>query len=135
MATSPLGRRRFPRTTAGAALATVAAGATIPSAASAAPRRRGPAATFRWSRPDVAMIAVRATDTTHAYVPRLLAALDWPATVVPVHWDDFQAPLPNPPSVLPNDQKRLDAFLTAVRKVAPRTNILLPEYLTPYTSN
>lgn len=83
--------------------------------------------------PDVAMIAVPATDATYAYVPRLLAALDWPATVVPVHWDDFEAPLTNPPTVLPGDQKRLDAFLAAVRKVAPRTDILLPEYLAPYT--
>ncbi|MEJ3746750.1 MBL fold metallo-hydrolase [Actinomycetes bacterium KLBMP 9797] len=83
--------------------------------------------------PDVAMVAVPATDATYAYVPRLLAALDWPATVVPVHWDDFEAPLTNPPPILPGDQKRLDAFLAAVRKVAPRTEILLPEYLTPYT--
>lgn len=83
--------------------------------------------------PDVAMIAVPATDVTHAYVPRLLAALDRPATVVPVHWDNFETPLNNPPTTTPNDQKRLDAFLTAVRKTAPRTKILMPEYLTPYT--
>lgn len=83
--------------------------------------------------PDVAMIAVPATDVTHDYVPRLLAALDRPATVVPVHWDNFETPLKNPPTTTPNDQKRLDAFLAAVRKTAPRTKILLPEYLTSYT--
>ncbi|MBG0569293.1 MBL fold metallo-hydrolase [Actinoplanes aureus] len=83
--------------------------------------------------PDVAMIAVPATDATHAYVPRLLAALDRPATVVPVHWDNFETPLTNPPATTPEDRKRLDAFLAAVRKAAPRTRILLPEYLTPYT--
>ncbi|SCL17392.1 L-ascorbate metabolism protein UlaG, beta-lactamase superfamily [Micromonospora pallida] len=83
--------------------------------------------------PDVAMIAVPNTDSTHEYVPRLLAALDWPATVVPVHWDNFETELTNPPPVTGNDQQRLDAFLADVRRVAPRTRILLPEYLTPYT--
>jgi L-ascorbate metabolism protein UlaG (beta-lactamase superfamily) len=83
--------------------------------------------------PDVAMIAVPATDVTHAYVPRLLAALDRPATVVPVHWDNFEAELRNPPTTTPTDQDRLDLFLAAVRKAAPRTRILLPEYLEPYT--
>lgn len=83
--------------------------------------------------PDVAMIAMPATDVVHAYVPRLLAALDWPATVVPVHWDNFEVPLHNPPTTTPNDQKRLDAFVAAVRQAAPRTEILLPRYLTPYT--
>lgn len=41
--------------------------------------------------PDAAMITVPNTDVTHAYVPRLLAALDWPATVVPVHWDHLMS--------------------------------------------
>jgi L-ascorbate metabolism protein UlaG (beta-lactamase superfamily) len=83
--------------------------------------------------PDVAMIAVPATDVTHDYVPRLLGVLDRPATVVPVHWDNFETPLSNPPATTPNDRKRLDTFLTAIRRTAPRTKVLLPEYLTPYT--
>lgn len=83
--------------------------------------------------PDVAMIAVPSTDSTHDYVPRLLDALDRPATVVPVHWENFETPLTNPPAVTPDDRARLDTFLAAVRKFAPRTRILLPRYLTPYT--
>jgi L-ascorbate metabolism protein UlaG (beta-lactamase superfamily) len=83
--------------------------------------------------PDVAMIAVPSTDVTHQYVPRLLAALDWPATVVPVHWDNFEVELRNPPTVTGKDKDRLDLFVAAVRDLAPRTRILLPEYLTPYT--
>jgi L-ascorbate metabolism protein UlaG (beta-lactamase superfamily) len=83
--------------------------------------------------PDVAMIAVPATDSTHDYVPRLLAALDRPATVVPVHWDNFETTLTNPPQVTGDDRARLDKFRAAVRAVAPRTRILLPQYLTPYT--
>jgi L-ascorbate metabolism protein UlaG (beta-lactamase superfamily) len=83
--------------------------------------------------PDVAMIAVPATDVVPTYVPRLLAALDWPATVVPVHWDNFEVELRNPPAVSGHDKDRLDLFLAAVRKTAPSTRILVPEYLTPYT--
>lgn len=82
--------------------------------------------------PDVAMIAVPSTDATHEYVPRLLAALDRPATVVPVHWDNFETALTNPPPVTANDRARLDKFLAAVRDFAPRTRILLPRYLKPY---
>ncbi|GAA0465994.1 hypothetical protein Ade02nite_47180 [Paractinoplanes deccanensis] len=82
--------------------------------------------------PDVAMIAVPSTDVTHAYVPRLLDALGRPATVVPVHWDNFETPLANPPSVTPDDRERLDAFRAAVRRASPRSRVLLPEYLTPY---
>jgi L-ascorbate metabolism protein UlaG (beta-lactamase superfamily) len=84
-------------------------------------------------RPDVAMIAVPATDVTFSYVPRLIAALDRPGTVVPVHWENFETPLENPPQTTPADKQRLDAFVAAVRKAAPRTNVVIPEYLTPYT--
>ncbi|HTJ37038.1 MAG TPA: MBL fold metallo-hydrolase [Dactylosporangium sp.] len=83
--------------------------------------------------PDVAMIAVPATDATHDYVPRLLKALDWPRTVVAVHWDNFEVELRNPPTVSKSDRARLDLFVSAVRNAAPRTRIIVPEYLTPYT--
>jgi len=83
--------------------------------------------------PDVAMIAVPATDATQDYTPRLLKALNFPATVVPVHWDNFEVDLTNPPTVSASDKARLDLFVAAVRKAAPRTRIVVPEYLTPYT--
>jgi L-ascorbate metabolism protein UlaG (beta-lactamase superfamily) len=83
--------------------------------------------------PDIAMIAVPATDATHDYVPRLLKALNWPPTVVPVHWDNFEVALVNPPTTTPSDRARLDLFVASVRKAAPRTRVIVPEYLTPYT--
>ncbi|MET0491536.1 MAG: MBL fold metallo-hydrolase [Actinoplanes sp.] len=83
--------------------------------------------------PDVAMIAVPSTHSTHDYVPRLLRALDHPATIVPVHWDDFETPLTNPPPVTPGDRLRLEEFTAAVHTVAPRSQVLCPQYLTPYT--
>ncbi|MFG1828717.1 MBL fold metallo-hydrolase [Micromonospora chersina] len=82
--------------------------------------------------PDVAMVASAATTSTADYVPRLMAALDHPKVVVPVHWDNFETPLTNPPTVAPNDRKRLDDLIAAVRKASPRSRVLVPEYHTAY---
>ena len=79
------------------------------------------------------MLALPSTGNTHDYVPRLIEALDRPAVVVPVHWDNFETPLTNPPPVAPADRERLDAMITSIRRVAPRTRIVLPDYLKPYT--
>lgn len=83
--------------------------------------------------PDVAMLALPSSSATHDYVPRLIEALGHPAVVVPVHWDNFETPLLNPPVVAPADAQRLDAFTAQIRQVAPRTTILRPQYATPYT--
>jgi L-ascorbate metabolism protein UlaG (beta-lactamase superfamily) len=82
--------------------------------------------------PDVAMIASAATTSTADYVPRLMAALDHPEIVVPVHWDNFETPLTNPPTVAPTDRARLDDLVAAVRRSSPRSRVLIPEYDTPY---
>ncbi|GAA1363752.1 MBL fold metallo-hydrolase [Catellatospora chokoriensis] len=88
---------------------------------------------LRGLHPDVAMLALPSTGNTHDYVPRLIEALDRPAVVVPVHWDNFETPLQNPPVVAPADAERLAAFEAAIRQAAPRTTILRPQYATPYT--
>ncbi|MCW3815545.1 MBL fold metallo-hydrolase [Micromonospora sp. DR5-3] len=82
--------------------------------------------------PDVAMVASAATTSTADYVPRLMAALDYPKVVVPVHWDNFETTLTNPPAVAESDRKRLDDLIAAVREVSPRSRVLLPEYHTAY---
>jgi L-ascorbate metabolism protein UlaG (beta-lactamase superfamily) len=82
--------------------------------------------------PDVAMVASAATTRVADYVPRLMAALDYPKVVVPVHWDNFETPLTNPPTAAESDRKRLDALVAAVRRVSPRSRVLLPEYHTAY---
>ncbi|TDC43073.1 MBL fold metallo-hydrolase [Micromonospora sp. KC213] len=82
--------------------------------------------------PDVAMVALPATGSTADYVPRLMSALDRPKTVVPVHWDNFETPLVNPPVVAPNDRRRLDDLIAAVRRVSPRSRVLVPEYGVAY---
>lgn len=82
--------------------------------------------------PDVAMIASAATTSVADYVPRLMAALDHPRTVVPVHWDNFETPLTNPPTVATTDRARLDALIADVRRVSPRSRVVVPEYHTAY---
>jgi L-ascorbate metabolism protein UlaG (beta-lactamase superfamily) len=83
-------------------------------------------------RPDVAMVALNSSTATYDYVGRLMAALDRPAVVVPVHWDNFEVPLQNPPTVGPADKARLDQLVAAVHKTSPRTRVMIPQYLTDY---
>ncbi|WP_031522869.1 MBL fold metallo-hydrolase [Streptomyces sp. NRRL F-5123] len=81
-------------------------------------------------RPDVAMIAPPTSTSTRDYVPRLLAALGNPRVLVPVHWDNFETPLTEPPQRDPAVD--WDAFLGQVHATAPRSGVVLPAYLTPY---
>ncbi|MFC5924669.1 MBL fold metallo-hydrolase [Micromonospora vulcania] len=82
--------------------------------------------------PDVAMVALQSATTTGDYLPRLLKGLDYPKVVVPVHWDNFETTLENPPTVAPNDRIRLDNMIAEVRRISPRSRVLVPEYGTAY---
>ncbi|MEV0091413.1 MBL fold metallo-hydrolase [Streptomyces sp. NPDC050738] len=80
-------------------------------------------------RPDVAMVAVPTSTSTHRYVPRLLETLGFPGTVVPVHWDNFELPWEKGPQRDPSVD--WDGFMAQVGAAAPHTRILTPDYLTP----
>ncbi|MFG1868728.1 MBL fold metallo-hydrolase [Micromonospora arborensis] len=82
--------------------------------------------------PDVAMVAMQSATTTGDYLPRLLAGLDYPKVVVPVHYDNFETGLQNPPVVAPTDRERLNDMIAAVRRISPRSRVLVPEYETAY---
>ncbi|MET7749605.1 MBL fold metallo-hydrolase [Micromonospora sp. NPDC005367] len=82
--------------------------------------------------PDVAMVALNSTTVTADYVSRLMVALDHPKVVVPVHFDNFETELRNPPIVAPSDRTRLDQLIAAVRKSSPGSRVLVPEYDTAY---
>ncbi|MFI9150516.1 MBL fold metallo-hydrolase [Streptomyces sp. NPDC053367] len=84
----------------------------------------------RHLRPDLAMIAVPSSTATHRYVPRLLRALGHPGVVVPVHWDNFERPLTEPP--VRDPEMRMDAFLAEVAATSPRTRTVVPDYRTVY---
>ncbi|MGI5241003.1 hypothetical protein [Dactylosporangium sp. CA-139066] len=90
-------------------------------------------ATLSGLQPDVAMVALASSTATADYVPRLLEALGRPRVVVPVHWDNFETPLRNPPPSAPADADRLAALIAAVRKASPRSQVIVPSYDTPYT--
>ncbi|HCA86120.1 MAG TPA: MBL fold metallo-hydrolase [Streptomyces sp.] len=81
-------------------------------------------------RPDLAMVAVPGGGATHRYLPRLLAALGHPRTVVPVHWDNFETPLADPAEPAPGVD--LADFAARVREESPAAQVVVPEYLTPY---
>lgn len=81
-------------------------------------------------RPDLAMVAVPSSSATSRYVPRLMGALGNPGVVVPVHWDNFERPLSEPPSRDPSTT--LDAFTAEVRRVSPGSRITVPDYRTTY---
>jgi hypothetical protein len=68
--------------------------------------------------------------TTHRYVSRLLRALGGPDVVVPVHWDNFEEPLGEPPRRDPSMD--LDGFLAQVHRESPASRIAVPDYRTVY---
>jgi L-ascorbate metabolism protein UlaG (beta-lactamase superfamily) len=82
--------------------------------------------------PDVAMVALPSSTATADYAARLLDALDRPKVVVPVHFDNFETELRNPVPVAATDRERLDGLVTAVRRVSPRSRVVVPEYHTAY---
>lgn len=81
-------------------------------------------------RPDVAMIAVQNSRSTHRYLPRLLPALGHPRTVVPVHWDTFESPLSDP--LIPDPEADFTGFLAQVRQLSPRSRVVVPDYRATY---
>ncbi|MEV7797088.1 MBL fold metallo-hydrolase [Streptomyces sp. NPDC087512] len=80
--------------------------------------------------PELAMIAVPSSASTSRYVPRLLRALGQPGVVVPVHWDNFEEPLNEPPRRDP--AMDLDAFVALVHQESPMSRIVIPDYHTTY---
>ncbi|MDQ0846862.1 L-ascorbate metabolism protein UlaG (beta-lactamase superfamily) [Streptomyces sp. V1I6] len=81
-------------------------------------------------RPDVLMAATPSSTATYRYLQRLLDALGDPATVVPVHWDNFERPLSLPPQRDP--VMDLDGFTDLIRTLSPTSRIVVPDYGTLY---
>ncbi|WP_309244427.1 serine hydrolase [Micromonospora parastrephiae] len=46
--------------------------------------------------------------------------------------DLAETPLENPPPVATNDRERLNDMIAAVRRISPRSRVLVPEYETAY---
>lgn len=87
---------------------------------------------LRGLRPDAVAVPVPANGVTSRYAERLMEALDHPRTVVPVHWDHFEAPPTSPPTVQDDTTAdQLRATVEAVRRASPRARVVLPDYRTP----
>jgi L-ascorbate metabolism protein UlaG (beta-lactamase superfamily) len=86
-------------------------------------------------RPDVALIAPLFSNNTYAFTPRLMKALNYPKIVLPTHWDDFEAPLSEPPKDLRSiygDVANLDLWVKEMKTVSPKTRIITTKYFGSY---
>jgi L-ascorbate metabolism protein UlaG (beta-lactamase superfamily) len=80
-------------------------------------------------RPDVVLVGAGASRTEiHDYAGRLMRALQFPAVVIPTHWDNFFAPYGT------SQQPALDAlraFVQEVKVASPKTAVMVPKYFEP----
>jgi L-ascorbate metabolism protein UlaG (beta-lactamase superfamily) len=86
-------------------------------------------------RPDVALVAPLFSNNTYAFTPRLMKALNHPRLVLPTHWDNFEAPLAEPPQDLRSiygDPANLDLWVKEMRTAAPKTKIMTLKYFGSY---
>ena len=82
-------------------------------------------------KPDVALVASIFANQIHEFTPRLLKALNYPALVLPTHWDNFEKPLTEPPQDLRDlfgDPANLDLWVKEVKKIAPKSRIVTMKY-------
>lgn len=86
---------------------------------------------LRGLRVDTVALPVPSTDTTADFAGRLLSALERPRQVVLVHWDDFESPLNNPPQAGEETRRRMDDLTARIRRIAPRTEVVVPRYGVP----
>lgn len=62
---------------------------------------------------------------SYDYCGRLMRALQYPALVLPTHWDNFTAPYEA------SQQASIDAlqsFLEEMRAASPKTRVIVPRY-------
>ena len=76
--------------------------------------------------PDVALIGAGASrKEVYDYSGRLMRDLDYPAIVLPTHWDNFLAPYSA------SQQTNLDALQSFVQEIvaaSPKTKVIVPKY-------
>jgi L-ascorbate metabolism protein UlaG (beta-lactamase superfamily) len=80
-------------------------------------------------RPDVVLVgAAGSRKEIYDYNGRLMRALNFPALVLPTHWDNFTAPYTasQQPSL-----EALEAFVAEIRGASPKTRVIVPRYFEP----
>ncbi|HEY6505068.1 MAG TPA: MBL fold metallo-hydrolase [Chitinophagaceae bacterium] len=80
-------------------------------------------------RPDVAIVgAAPSRHEIYDYAGRLMRVLNYPAIVLPTHWDNFSVPFD-----APQDERleQLKTFSQEITKASPKTKIIIPKYFKP----
>jgi L-ascorbate metabolism protein UlaG (beta-lactamase superfamily) len=80
-------------------------------------------------RPDVVLVGAAASrKEIYDYTGRLMRDLNYPALVLPTHWDNFLAPYEA------SQQQAIAALQTFLQEVAaasPKTRVIVPKYFEP----
>ena len=80
-------------------------------------------------RPDVVLLGANASRReNYDYCGRLMRVLDYPALVLPTHWDNFLLPYGASQRVA---LESLQGFLSELSAAPPRTRVVVPEYFQP----
>jgi L-ascorbate metabolism protein UlaG (beta-lactamase superfamily) len=80
-------------------------------------------------KPDVALIGAGSSrNEIYDYTGRLMRGLNYPAVVIPTHWDNFVVPYSA------SQKAALDAlqsFIAEITAASPKTKIIVPRYFEP----
>ena len=80
-------------------------------------------------RPDIALVGAAPSHLEiRDYTPRLMAALGFPAVVIPTHADNFSVPYGAPNAYR---TEWVDAFAAEVRDASPTSRVIIPKHLEP----
>ncbi|MBV9324795.1 MAG: MBL fold metallo-hydrolase [Chloroflexi bacterium] len=79
--------------------------------------------------PDVAILGATSTYTqTHQYNARLLKALNYPAVILPTHWDNWEKPLTEPAV------GNVDPWVAEVKQLSPNSKVFVLDHLQSYAA-
>jgi L-ascorbate metabolism protein UlaG (beta-lactamase superfamily) len=87
---------------------------------------------FEGLRPDVLLAGINGSRLgLYDFDRRLLTVTGFPRIVIPTHWDNFR--LPYGFSQQPNIERNILPFIETVRHLSPRTTVIAPVHLEPFT--
>jgi L-ascorbate metabolism protein UlaG (beta-lactamase superfamily) len=87
---------------------------------------------FEGLRPDVLLAGINGSRLgLYDFDRRLLTVTSFPRVVIPTHWDNFR--LPYGFSQQANVERNILPFIETVRELSPRTTVISPVHLEPFT--
>ena len=83
--------------------------------------------------PDIAIVGANLSrKEIYEYDERLMKVLNYPAIVLPTHWDAFNLPYSAPQE---DNQKVAEGFKDDIKKASPKTKVIIPNYFEPIILN